>query len=401
MNRNFPDWLGAFLTFCQGGECPPHVNFWVGVSSIAACLRRRVWMDMRRFVWYPNFYIILVAPPAVIAKSTSSEQGMRLLKQVPGIVFGPHVTTWESLVTRFAQAVEQFDFEGQSYTMSPIILDSGEFGNLFDPKDRKQVDLFVRLYDCPKGKFEKETKMSGNDTVVDACINLIACTTPSWIADNFPTYLVGGGFTSRCIFVYVDEKAVEIAWPDEHVIDDYDDYALKLVQDLEMISLMTGPFVLSKEAREWGRDWYHSHLTEGMKKMTGAMLMGYASRKQSHMVKLSMVLSASTSDDRIISVDHLQTAASMLTDLEPDMAKVFSKIGCSEQSNNVDKLLQLIAQRKAITYTEAYRMVHMYFPSAREFEEILQGAARSGLIKTEMKGNAMILTATAELMKAL
>lgn len=386
MSRNFDDWIGNFLQYCQGGESPRHVNFWVAVATIAGCLRRRVWLDMRRFVWYPNFYIILVAPPAVVQKSTSSDQGMRLLRQVPGIVFGPHVTTWESLVVRFAQAAEQFEWNGNSYTQSPLMLDSGEFGNLFDPKDRKQVDLFVRLYDCPPGRFEKETKMSGNDTIYDACVNLIACTTPAWIMDNFPTYLIGGGFTSRCIFVYVDEKATEIAWPDEHVVRNHAEMAQLLVQDLEHISLLAGEFQLSIEAREWGREWYHQHLTEDMKRMHGPMLMGYAGRKQSHMVKLSMILSASRSDDLIISIDDIQTAAAMLTDLEPDMQKVFSNIGLSERSGNVDKMLQYVKKKGRVPYKEVYSQVYMYFPSGKEFEEVFRGAIQSGILSIKTEG---------------
>ena len=54
--------------------------------------------------------------------------------------------------------------------------------------------------------FKKISKHAGNDDVVNPWINIIACTTPAWIAGNFPEYMIGGGFTSRCVFVYADAK---------------------------------------------------------------------------------------------------------------------------------------------------------------------------------------------------
>lgn len=394
MARNFEDWLTAFLRYCQGGESPTHVNFWVGVSTIAGCLRRKVWLDMKRFKWYPNCYVIIVAEPGIVSKTTTSEQGMRLLKRVPGIQFGPHVVTWESLVTKFAASAETFTYDDIDYTHSPLMLDSGEFGNLIDPHDRKMVDIFVRLWDCPEGNFDKETKTSGCDTIINPCINLIACTTPAWIAGNFPQYLIGGGFTSRCVFVYAEEKAVYIAYPDEVVIQDYDDFQFKLIQDLEHISItLCGPFSLTPEAREWGRKWYEHHYrlhTKGADNLMG----GYVARKQTHLHKLAMIISASHSDDRIITLDDIVTAEQMLTDLEPDMHKVFDNIGRTDRSVHVEQLLNMINATGQMPYTEAYRRVHMFFPSSREFEDSIRGCIATGVLRLENVNGIMHLIST-------
>ncbi len=37
-------------------------------------------------------------------------------------------------------------------------------------------------------------------------INFMGATTPAWITENFPEYAIGGGFTSRTIFVYAETK---------------------------------------------------------------------------------------------------------------------------------------------------------------------------------------------------
>jgi hypothetical protein len=84
--------------------------FWVGVSAIAGALRRKVWIDQAYFRWHPNMYIILVAPPGIVSKSTTASVAMRLLRRVPGIKFGPDVVTWQALVGAFAEATEK-DFD--------------------------------------------------------------------------------------------------------------------------------------------------------------------------------------------------------------------------------------------------------------------------------------------------
>ena len=130
MSRNFPDWLGAFCEYASYGEAPRRMYFWTGVSVVAGALRRKVWVDQAYFKWYPNFYIILVAPPGIVSKSTTAGIGMNLLRQVPGIRFGPDVVTWQALVTSFAEAAETYESGGLLHVMSPITIESSEFGNL-------------------------------------------------------------------------------------------------------------------------------------------------------------------------------------------------------------------------------------------------------------------------------
>lgn len=351
--------------------------FWTGVSAVAGALRRKVWIDQKYFQWYPNLYLILVAPPGIVSKSTTADVGMSLLRQVPTIRFGPSVVTWQALVKGFADGSESFEWNGSYYVMSALTIVSSEFGNLLNPKDKDMVDMLVNLWD---GKpFVKSTKMSGTDEVVNPWINIIAATTPEWIAGSFPEYMVGGGFTSRCIFVYADTKAKYVPYPALEVPADLDQQAADLVHDLEWISTkVCGEYFLDKEAIEWGTDWYHRHYQHDSKGMDPVRFGGYIARKQTMSHKVAMILAAAQRDELIITRDDLETAVAMITDLEPDMSKVFEKIGMKDDAVQVDRLMQMVAKRGKMPYAEVYKWMQRYFPHKSDIEDVLLSCIASG-----------------------
>lgn len=392
MARHFDDWLTSYVKYCEGGESPRKFSFWTGASVVAGALRRHTFLDMKRFVWFPNFYIVLVAPPGIISKTTTTAIGMKLLKKVPGINFGPNVVTWESLVQTFAASSETYESGGKMLIQSPITIESGELGNLLDPKNREMVDIFITLWDSVEGNFEKKTKMAGNDCVVNPFINLIGCTTPSWIAENFPQHMIGGGFASRCLFVYADKKEQLIAYPDTAVSKDYDNTREKLIQDLEHISArIVGEYKLSPEAREYGVEWYRDHHTNSQKNFEGSLYGGYIARKQTHTHKLAMILAASCSDELIITRDNLETATQMVSDLEPDMSRVFESIGQTQTSNHAQEIVNIVNRHpEGIEYLKLYGQVYSHFPSNRAFEDIATGLCRSGFLLMRQEGTKMI-----------
>ena len=393
MSRNFPDWLPAYIKYAAVTEAPKKLHLWAGVSAIAGALRRKVWIDMKRFVWYPSFYVIFVAKPGVIAKTTSIDISMDLLRSVPGIKFGPNSITWQALVTSFASASESFEYAGEWHPMSAITLAAGELGSLLNTQDRDMINLFIELWDGKK-HYEKITKMSGNDIIEAPWINMIAATTPHWIAENVPTSMVGGGFTSRCVFVYAEHKERFVPFVDEQVSGEDADYRLSLIQDLEHISTkLAGPYVISAEARDWFRKWYEDYWSSTEDRMNDQMLEGYAARKQTHMFKTALILAASRHDRQEITLDDLQLANVMLEELEADMSKVFSPIGRTEVSLNAERFIAYVQSKGTIPYAEAYRVVHAQFPDFRDFEGVMTGAIRSGQIRMEVQGNELVVYA--------
>jgi hypothetical protein len=172
MARHHSDWLEAFVRYGESSEAPISMLFWTGVATVAGALRRRVWIDQAYFQWIPNFYVIIVAPPGIVAKSTTSAIGMRLLRSVPGVKFGPDVVTWQALAQSFSTALQFVMMpDGMNHGMSALMIESSELGTFLNPSDREMVDFLVTLWDGKKGAIEKLTKTQGKDIIENPCLD--------------------------------------------------------------------------------------------------------------------------------------------------------------------------------------------------------------------------------------
>lgn len=360
------------------------MHYWCGVSAIAGALRRRVWVDMGYFRWFPNFYIILVAPPGVVSKSTTASIAMNLLRKVAGVNFGPETVTWQALVASFEAVTETYQVGEDHYTQSAITIESSELGNLVDPQNREQIDMLVNLWDCKVGTFKKVTKGSGVNSVENPFINIVACTTPAWIAGNFPEYVIGGGFTSRCLFVYADEKEKYVAYPARHMPKEMYEVQTALVQDLEQISSqLLGPYILTEDAIKWGEEWYLSHWKNKPDELDDDRFSGYLARKQTAVHKTAMCIAASARNEMVITLEDLQDAVKAVSGLEKDMVKVFARIGRTQTSVQAERFIRYVQKKGSVPYADAYRFIHTAFPSAKNFEDIVAGAMKSGQIRAE------------------
>lgn len=377
------------MDYTSDSESPNDFHFWTGVSTIAGALGRKVWIDMRKFQWTANFYIVLVGPPGIATKSTSMRSGMRLLERAECANFGPPSMTWQALTDSLSEAIEHVQISSspdEFMPMSCLTIPVSELGTLLKLDDAVLIDVLVDLWDGQLTRWGHKTKTQGETTIENPWLNILGCTTPAWLKAHFPDELIGGGLTSRIVFIFGDTKRSLIAYPDEHIKGStYKKLEIKLIDDLKEIGKLIGEMAISPAARTWGRAWYEDHWTkEKPLHMASDRYSGYLARKQTHIHKLAIVLSVARSGALIVEKEHLIEANDLLTSIEPHMLQVFESIGIVDEAKHVAEIVAFVRAHEFLTADEAWRLVQNLM-NQKEFEEALKAAVRGDLLKTMFK----------------
>lgn len=380
--RHFPNWLQAYLEYTRFSEAPDPLHFWTAISTIGGALRRRVWIDQRQFSWTPNFYIIFVAPPGVATKSTTINVGMKLLREVPDVVFGSNSGTWQGLTTALEESKRVYpkDEMGTEFLqMSCLTMAISELGTFLKPKETDLVDLLVDLWDGGDRVWKHRIKTGDHPSteIVNPWVNIIGCTTPAWLRGNFPTYMIEGGLTSRCVFVFADKKRHLVSYPSEMAVNGWWlEMGARLTEDLVAMSEMQGEYRILPDALEWGHQWYEHHWANRPAALMSEKYGGYYARKQTHFHKLAIVIAAAQRSELYITKEDLMQAERLVTATEGDIDRVFKTIGASDDSRAMAEILAIVKAAGQIPARDCWRRL-MGTVNHKDFESGVRGLIAS------------------------
>jgi len=390
--RIYQDWLKQYVDLrCENTEAPAHVHFWSGVSAIAGALKRKVWIDQINFKWYPNFYIIIVAEPAVIQKSTTAELAIGLLKRLPSTRMGPDAITWPALFSKLEECCEGvFDEATGNITfMSALTVCASELGNLLDPDDRQLMDALITLWDG-KDLTEKVTKTQGENAVEGAWINIIGCTTPKWIARYVPLTMVGGGLTSRIVWVHAFKKTRKVAYPRNWVRPNHAKVLDNLTSDLEAMSKLKGEYLLTAGAEELGNEWYEDLWdNRAANPLYVGDNAGVFPRLQTQAHKLAMVIAASRRDELTITADDLEAAIDAVVRTALESQETFSMIGAPDLARYRRMIWEYLLRAGPMEKDVLFQKMANYLPRNADFTDMIISLQAAGQIEQSLRGNAI------------
>lgn len=350
MARAINDWLSGYLKYTEGSEPPLSYHTWTGLSIIAGALQRRVYLKWGFETIYPNLYVVLVGPSGKARKGVAIGIGKELLSTI-GITMTSEAITREALIRTMKGGITNFNdpSSGQIKFHCSVTCFSEELSVFLGQNDIKFLSNLTDWYDS-KDKWTYETKGAGTDKLQGLCFNLLGATAPDWLQSMLPQEAVGGGFTSRVIFVVEDRKGKTVS---KH---EFTKAELKLreglTRDLERIAQLAGQFKFSPEGEHAYISWYEEQdrrLAAGDMPVADDRFSGYAERRSTHVRKLSMLFSASRGDDLTISGQDFDRALGVLKTTEIKMSKTFGGLGTAPYSQVTERVLQLIRQRKSIT----------------------------------------------------
>ena len=374
-------WLRHYLDFTKGMESPEIFHFWVGISLIATSLGRNVYLDRGYFKLYPNMFIVLLAESEECAKSTAIRIGVDKILRADDMEGCPMIfaqkASPQALVETLVDETGVPDANMIITKNAEVYVTASELAVFLGKKEKNSelLTMLTDLYDCPD-KWAYKTRFKGWEQVVNACLNMVAGTTPKWLRLTIPSDAVAGGFVSRLVFIYVNHTDREFAHPEYGDVEER--LRVKLIHDLSLIRRIKGPFKWGTGTKDWYADWYKVN-AERLRKAPEL----YVRRKKDLVLKLAMCTSASKSDDRVISISDLETSISAVNKVEEYLPVAIALISSTTMGDDTRKVLEIVRRELEVDHSGLLRRL-WHVLDAKRLGEIILTLEEAGLIGTEI-----------------
>lgn len=350
--RKMEDFISGYMKFAEKTESPTSYHLWCAISCIAAALQRKVYINWGMSQIFPNMYIVLIGPSGRCRKGEAMGIAAELARGV-GIKMVSESITREALIRDIRESLTSYnDPDGGVKFHSSLTVFNEELSVFLGQNDVKFLADLTDWYNS-KGEWTYRTKGQGTDKIQGICFNMLGATAPDWLVSILPQEAIGGGFTSRVIFVVEEEKRAVVAPPF------LPDIALKkeLLSDLESILIMAGEMRFEDAALQQYMDWYTKHSKEPALK--DPKFAGYNERRATHLRKLCMVCSASRRDSRIITKGDFDRALQILQSAEVKMERTFKGLGRSKYSELTMTVFDFIVSQERATRSEILRKFYL------------------------------------------
>jgi hypothetical protein len=388
MKRKLPYGILKGITeYCLDTEVPGIFALWAGVSTISATLGRDCFVSQGHFVVYSNTYIILVAGSAKCRKSTAINIASRFIESVdPKIKTLSQKMTPEALIGTLSGTLggEEGSTIITAHAEGIAVVD--EMATMIDANSFKSgmIPILTKLYDCED--FQYETRGRGREDVSNPCLSILAGSTLHWIKEAIPQVAIGGGFTSRVIFVYTDTVDKLIPWPTKN--DANDKIKSDIHHDLNLVAKIRGPFAFDAEAKKYYSEEYIRFI-QNSDFYDNKNLAGYAGRRHILLLKLSMIVSASERDSKLVNLKDVEVALKILQSAETNMPNVLAQISSEPIGDVCEEVLHIIRHRTKVSRRDLLKLMRHKLV-ARDLDVIVDTLAEAGIITSGIEGKDII-----------
>lgn len=392
-NKELPkinNWIKSYLDFTENSEPPRLFREWCAISVIAAALQRKTWLEWGTVMMYPNLYIVLTAPAGKARKGTAMKPAQQFLTYL-GIPMSAEAVTREALIQLLHSAERPIDELGGLH--SSLTVFSPELTVFLGYNNLQLLSDLTDWFDCADS-WTYHTKNAGTDPIKGVFLNLLGATTPDLIRSTLPQDAIGGGLTSRIIFVYEEKKGKTVPFP----FLSSDDQLLKqsLMVELDSIYGLKGNFRVDKTfLNTWG-DWY----TENDGKSPFGLIPhrafeGYIERRPTQLLKLSMIMSAAKRRDLTIMAEDFEDALDVLQRTEKKMPQALGGVGTAQYAELTYRILNYLRQQPAPQYVLLQNF--LYDGGAEAVGEVINSLLQAHLIETFISPNSIPMYRTTKL----
>lgn len=382
MTFNF---LKSYCELFSQTEVPTRFSIWCGISTLLGSIERRVWIEQGIYRIFPNTYIILVAASGQ-KKSTvinKTSKFLRRLENAPTIV--AQKITPEALINALKETAQT---EGSKIiTKCGGVLIADELAVFLDrgSLERGLGPMLTALYDCTP--FEYQTLARGVEKIDEGYLAILGGTTIELLRSSLPKDAIGGGFTSRTVFVYEDKRAPPVPWIE------YDpriaELEGELIGHLDNLHQLTGPIELTEDAKQLYKTIYRQRYANEDGFRMDTLMQGYENRRHAHLLKVAIALMMSEAPGLIMTREHVQGANFLLGEAEEHMPKVMELITATDVGVAGNRVFAFISGKGVVPRSELVRKFASQL-DALELSKILDTLIKAERIEMDRPDGALV-----------
>lgn len=327
MKRNFPDWLKAYETYANDDFTPKQFNHWSGLSALAGALERKVWLPWNdTFSYYPNIYVLLVSLPGA-GKSTALNKAVGMLQELNLRTGTLNILPSQNTEAKFIELMGQsssFEHGNKIIYQSAGYFFASEASNSLKNLYGDFIACLTDFYDCPPF-WEKATMKDARTTIQNLCLNVLAGSTYDYLGKLVTDDNIMGGFASRMIYVVHRDKLVrkqkfQLGGAQADPIRTA--YRKALIEDLEQIHRLVGPFAGNAEFSAAWEKWYPVY-EERRQSNPSEKLQSLLVRTNTNVLKLSMLYAVARGNDMMLTGEDWENALNSILPIEQEIPNIF------------------------------------------------------------------------------
>ncbi len=349
-----------YIIYNKGNACPQQFHIWSCLAVISSVVGRKTHIKLTDassvgsyFDINPNLFVCLVGKQGS-KKSTAMRIAKGMVKEVcPRLPVSSSVMSREQIV-KFMAAEEQMrsfkTAEGIVEEFRPLCMFINEFNNFISFNPVGMIQFLTDIYD--EKVFDSSTICRGVESIINPCVNIIACLVPEWLRQELKTSVISGGFCRRMIFVYVPGPYQRIPFPsvDQESMD-AKQRVLARLHDLAKAEL--SEFKWDPEARRFYGEWYLTIETSD-----DPIMSGFLETIEIQAIKVAMLVSLAESNECVLRKHHLEVAVAMFKVIQGDMGNLSSGVGSSKLAYSTQMLMETVEARGYIEVKRLHMIMH-------------------------------------------
>lgn len=366
----------------QNKRSPKIFTKWAAVSAVAGALERKVWLYNAIGTLYPHLYVLLVGEPGV-GKTTQTRMIHKMWSELEGQDGNSHKVALTSINhATITDELNEAKRTAGDLSFNALLVVQNELSVFMPVFDPTLQGVLSALYDAETfGQRRRTGAIRFN--IPNPQVNLLAATTPSVLSSVFPGASWNQGLPSRFLMCYSNKAVRRPLWLSGGQRNQLDIEYQHLCADLVTIGKLLGEMSFTEGAQRAIDSWEDGGCAP---KPTHPQLLDYNARRLAHLLKLSMVLSASRDDSRLVTQLDIEGAMELLFELEATLPILFDVMNLSGDEKLMQELhlamLRICKKGQAVSEAKVVQYLSKRTPNYN-VENVIKLAVMSGLIRRQ------------------